>query len=779
MDADRVKPSLISRTSEFIVALASVLLFVSSLLAQTDIAQIEELVDAAEQQSPLERKTAKAARSTRLDWWNKEVVQSVTESDRWVSFDLETILLDTLENSPRIESVSKRTSIAFEQIVQQDAMFDPNVLFESKVGRNNEPIGNELTTGGPPRLIEGSTLARAGVQKNGRRGTLLDLSQEVGTFNSNSKFVSPVDQGNARLAVSLTQPLLGRGGMVYNERFVTQASLDSRISWQEMRSEVEGRISEVITGYWRLYELRCHLLQQTELLQRGEHIQQVVLARRDFDTGRVELAKTRQRVARRIDRLLQIEAGIARQQARLARLIGSELLQGESGGIEFVPNESPEFPRLDVNLADAVLKGIENRPEVRAAVSDLESAGLAVNVTRAELDPQLSAIVAGYVSGLDGNYGVFDAWTNQFTRGGPGISAAVKYQMPYGRRAAKARYREAQLRYQQRNQQLREAMQLTTADIEIALIDVNTALAQQSTKKQLLVTAIEEESILTKRWEMMGDEGGLLGVVLENLLDAQQRRTEAEREWSSAQIRYLTSIVGLQKAMGTLLVHEGIRPIKYGRCDIQFVQDIVVQDQEAFSSPSDITPAVEAEIDASIEADVTPDLERSGDENRGQDSSALPIRIPFDDEKTEAMVRRLPSMNGLLRPQRLLDSRLRRLPGLPSQQESRVSEIQPTAISPLRLPKLHEGRSVQRLPIIGPEPTATFDPKAVAPRATLSLPTAPRAKVIRLPRGDHAPAVSFGPLVPVSTQHVKSEAYPRRQSSKPQRLPDLNLEIQP
>ena len=276
MDADRVKPSLISRTSKFIVALASVLLFVSSLLAQTDIAQIVDLVDAAEQQSPLERKTAKAARSTRLDWWNKEVVQSVTESDRWVSFDLETILLDTLENSPRIESVSKRTSIAFEQIVQQDAMFDPNVLFESKVGRNNEPIGNELTTGGPPRLIEGSTLARAGVQKNGRRGTLLDLSQEVGTFNSNSKFVSPVDQGNARLAVSLTQPLLGRGGMVYNERFVTQASLDSRISWQEMRSEVEGRISEVITGYWRLYELRGHLLQQTELLQRGEHIQQVV-----------------------------------------------------------------------------------------------------------------------------------------------------------------------------------------------------------------------------------------------------------------------------------------------------------------------------------------------------------------------------------------------------------------------------------------------------------------------------------------------------------------------
>lgn len=339
MDADRVNASLKSQTTRLIAVSAAVLMSALIPLMQplralckaedrpghspqeNATAEAEARFRKGVEDSPLQQKTAEAASGTRLDWWNREVLQSVTEADRWVSFDLETVLLDTLENSPRIASVSKRTSIALEQIVQQDAMFDPKVLFESRVGRNNEPIGNELTTGGPPRLIEGTTLARAGMQKNGRRGTEFDLSQEIGTFNSNSRFVSPVDQGNARLAISLTQPLLGRGDLVYNERFVTQARIDSRISWQAMRGEVEERISEVINAYWRLYELRCHLLQQTELLQRGESIQQVVLSRRDFDTGRVELAKTRQRIARRIDRLLQIEAAIARQQARLASLI--------------------------------------------------------------------------------------------------------------------------------------------------------------------------------------------------------------------------------------------------------------------------------------------------------------------------------------------------------------------------------------------------------------------------------------------------------------------------
>ncbi len=827
-----MKRSLISPISTFIVALAAVIMFMCTALGQTTRVgqttpvQAGATAESNATQSPLQRKTAIAAKSTRLDWWHKEVVQSVTESDKWVSFDLETVLLDTLENSPRIESVSKRTSIAFEQIVQQDAMFDPNVLFESQVGRNNEPIGNELTTGGPPRLIEGTTFARAGIEKTGRRGTQFDLSQEIGTFNSNSKFVSPVDQGNARLAVSLTQPLLGRGGRVYNERLVTQACIDSRISWQEMRSEVEVRVSEVITAYWHLYELRCHLLQQTELLQRGEHIQQVVLARRDFDTGRVELAKTRQRVARRIDRLLQIEAGIARQQTRLASLIGSELLQGESGGIEFVPKESPQFPRLNIDFADALLKGIENRPEVRAAVQDLEAAGLAVNVTRAELDPELSAIVAGFVGGLDGNYGVFDAWTNQFTRGGPGVSAGVKYEMPYGRRAARARYREAQLRYQQRNQQLREAMQLTTADIDTALINVNTALAQQSTKKQVLVTAIEEENILTRRWEMMGDEGGLLGVVLENLLDAQQRRTEAEREWSSAQVRYLTSIVALQRAMGTLLITEGIHPVKDGRCGIHFVQDAIVPDAKGFISPSDITPAVEAEIDAAIEADAKPQLKRDLGNRDEQESSAVPRRLPNNSIETRGELRQVPPRNGVLRPKRLSDPHLGRRPGLSAEPDAQVMDSRNAALPEVKLPEVSRlpaakrlpavaGTSNTRLPVMGhrPEvlelrsarlpsppvvmartppgrlfpirlpqagsmPSSSVGHAASVPRASLRLPKVNRDESIRWGGTESGPRNIPAEMVPASTRRLGTEAYPRVQAAQPKRLPKLHSEIQ-
>ena len=241
-----------------------------------------------------------------LIWWSKPVAGSILERPDWVKFDMETVLLDTLDHSPRIRSLTHGAGMALERIVQQDAAFDPTMMLGSMMGKTNDPVGNTLTTGGAARLIEDSMNLRGGLRMNGRRGTELGLNQELGLLNSNSTFFSPNDQGNARLGVSLTQPLLSRGGQVYNERLVTQARIDSKVTWQEMRGDVEQRIAEVMSAYWRLYEARCQLLQQQQLLDRGERIDQLIRARGQFDSSRIEMAKARGRVARRRDQLAML-----------------------------------------------------------------------------------------------------------------------------------------------------------------------------------------------------------------------------------------------------------------------------------------------------------------------------------------------------------------------------------------------------------------------------------------------------------------------------------------
>ena len=501
-----------------------------------------------------------------LDWWNDSVTQPVLDTPRWVSFDLDTVLLDTLQHSPKIQSVSHRTSVAMERIVQQDAAFDPTILLETNLGRTNDPVGNTLTTGGPPRLIEESLNARAGIRRTTRQGTAIDLSQELGLLTSNSNFFDPRHQGNARLSLSLVKPLKAGSGRVFNERLLTQARIDGNISWQEMRGDVEQRVFEVVNSYWQLYQRRCQLMQQDRLIQRGNRIQDLLEGRRQFDASRIEIAKARQRTARRKDVRLQLSADLAIEQARLASLIGSEHLVDESSELEFIPLESPSFPVLDVQLRDAVLQGIENRPEIRAAAADLESAALSIQVTRNELLPSLNAVVDAYLAGLNGQNRVGASFVDQFTDGGPGISAGLQYEMPRGRRAALSRHREAHHLYQQRGEELRETIRVTRRQIETALIVFRRSVAQQETKRQLLVTAIDEEEILTRRWEMMAGDGGNVGTVLETLLDAQQRRTDAEREWVTAQTEYLISFVDLQRAMGTLLIYEGVTPMRMPGC---------------------------------------------------------------------------------------------------------------------------------------------------------------------------------------------------------------------
>ncbi|MCG8650343.1 MAG: TolC family protein [Pirellulales bacterium] len=530
-----------------------------------------------------------------MDWWNDRVTGQVLNQPQHVALNLESLLLGTLRQSPRIQSVSRRTSVALERIVQQDAAFDPELLFESRTGRTNDPVGNSLVTGGPPRLIEESYTSRAGVQRTGRRGTQFNLSQELGLLDSNSNFFVPADQGNARLSLSLTQPLFARGGKVYNERLLTQARIDGQISWQEMRSDVEQRIADVIRAYWRLYELRCHLMQQNELLKRGQHIKDILQARAELDAARIERAKVQQRIARRRDRQLELVGEIRTQQARLAALAGVDQWRAADGRLELIPIQTPIFPDININLRDAVVRGIERRPEVRAATSELEAAALSMRVTRAELRPQLTAVVDAYLAGLNGNRQAFNSFTDQFTQGGPGFSAGLQYNLPYGRRAAKSRHREAHHRYLQRSEELREAIQLTRAEIETALIAANTTMSQQRTKQRLLATAAEEETVLTRRWEMLGGDGAAVGTVLEQLLDAQQRRADAEREWVSAQTRYMTSLVDLQLAMGTLLINESIEPVRHGVAKINFARSpppppsAPLDAFEESSSPPDMT----------------------------------------------------------------------------------------------------------------------------------------------------------------------------------------------
>jgi outer membrane protein TolC len=554
-----------------------------------------------------------------MRWWEKEVARQVLDRPKWVSFDLETVLLDTLAQSPRVQSIAYQTSATYQRITQQDAAFDPSILLSSNLGATDDPVGNTLTTGGADRLREQSLDFKGGVRQRTRRGTEIEWGQEIGFLDSNSSFFVPRNQGNARLSISLTKPLLSRGGRFYNERLVTQAQIESNVAWQDMRNAIEQRIADVMTAYWQLYQLRAQLAQQRALLNRSRAIERLLSSRKDFDAARIEIAKAKQRVARRGDQVIALEAELKKQQAQLAALVGSETLTGAERNLELIPTATPAIPQQTWTLREAVTRAMENRPEIRAATRQLELSALELRITRVELEPQLNWIFNGYLAELNAGSRVQRSFWEQFENG-PGISTALEYELPRGRRVARSRHHEAQLRYRQRNEQLRDAILNATFEIESALIDLDRYAKQRISKQNVLATALDEENILTVQWRLMGGDGSRVGIKLENLLDAQQRRTDAEQDLVAAESAYMIALIRLHRSMGTLLINEGIQPYQDGCSgEITFEHRI-----EAISSPYENAAGNER---------ATPDGKASADPKSTSPMNTVPVTARFTARK--------------------------------------------------------------------------------------------------------------------------------------------------
>jgi len=502
-------------------------------------------------------------------WWEDQVGRPILDTPSWVSFDLRAVVIDTLYNSPRIAAVTHQAAGAMERIVQEDAVFDPAILLSSKYGSTNDPVGNSLTTGGPARLVEDSWNNRAGILKTTRTGTQIDLSQQFGLLDSNSLFFQPHNQGNTRLNLSVTRPLRAGSGKIYNERLILQARIDSKVTMQQMRQEVQDRIASTMIVYWQLYQLRCQLIQARALLERGADIEQLVVARRGFDSGELEISKVNTRLARRRDALVERERDLRNLQTQLAALVGSGSLRSENG-LEMIPLGAPSVVDVDLQMRDLVINALNNRTEVRTAALDLEAASLEISISRNELLPKLNAIVGGYLAGLNGENDVTRSFGDQFAEGRPGVNAGLEYEVPYGRRASRSRSRAAHQRYLEMGERYRDAVASTTSEVEIAGRNIEASLASMKTKQQVLAAAANQEFLVQYRWEKLGPDGRHAALALEDLLDQQENRSSAEQDVVAAEVNFILSLIKLQQAMGTLLTAEGIEPVQLSRSRVQW-----------------------------------------------------------------------------------------------------------------------------------------------------------------------------------------------------------------
>jgi outer membrane protein TolC len=190
----------------------------------------------------------------------------------------------------------------------------------------------------------------------------------------------------------------------------------------------------------------------------------------------------------------------------------------------------------------------------------LDAGRIRLDMSKNELLPALSAVVETYVSGLQGDSLIGQAIENQFTVGEPSYSAGLLFEVPLENRAARARLERRQREVCQLTQQFHALLETLSAEVEVAVREVDTTYNEIPAKSKAMAAAQTEVEYMTERWRLMSGEDRAASFLLEDLLTAQDRLAAAEYGMARAQVSHAVALADLKRAMGLLLQCEQLTP---------------------------------------------------------------------------------------------------------------------------------------------------------------------------------------------------------------------------
>lgn len=126
-------------------------------------------------------------------WWEPHVAETQSRTLESVPLTLNDLLISALTNSTQIKVFSDIPLIRETSILESQGRFDWHAFAESSWDSASHPVGSTLDTGVPgiDRLTQDQANLTAGVKKQTVTGGTVNLRQRVGTFDNNSRFLTP------------------------------------------------------------------------------------------------------------------------------------------------------------------------------------------------------------------------------------------------------------------------------------------------------------------------------------------------------------------------------------------------------------------------------------------------------------------------------------------------------------------------------------------------------------------------------------------------------------
>lgn len=494
-------------------------------------------------------------------WWQATISGRINKNIDEMQTDVTSLFVRALKHSSQVKVFSDLPLIRETTIQEAEGIYDVRIFADGRLSELDEPVGDDLTTGGPLRYEETSRNLEYGVKKKFLPGTDVELKQNIGDMDTNSVYFNPEEQARAGTYLTITQPLLKGFGIGYNRAPIDLAGIDHSIAKDELRRDVESHLLEVARAYWGLYLERSLLMQRERLADKSRDIYKQMQNRTGMDVTPSLLARAKSLVNAHELAAMQAEYAMLNAQSRIRALVNDPALLSKSG-LELVTSQIPQRSLFDISFDNALQTSMENRSEVAQAVRHIQSAYVRLQRSENELLPNLDLFFQTYVKGLEGDYEYGTAYSDQFDEGGPSYVGGLRFEFPLGNNAAEARNTRKKLEIRQLLHQLDTTVENVLLETQVSYRELIKNYRSMVQSLQVMLADDEEVNALMSRVDYLITNNEPYGDVLYRLMDASERLTESEELFTKSELTYNYALYNLYRAMGILVSTNNIQFVK-------------------------------------------------------------------------------------------------------------------------------------------------------------------------------------------------------------------------
>lgn len=495
------------------------------------------------------------------------------------------VVSDKLELSLRgyLELVlANNTSIAIERLnieTQKNAIlrafssFDPSIAANLRSSRTKTPTSDVLS--GAATLNQLSQPADVTYRQTLETGTSYTVGFNASKTSTNNQFATFNPTLNAAMAFSVTQPLLRNRGSAVTKLPITIARSRLKVSQYQLRDTLMRLLAAAENAYWDVISARENLgVQRQSLALRGEALKR---AQKELDLGALSQLDIYQPQAEYASAEIQVSQALfqlAQSEDALRKQIGVDL----DPEVRRLPLEltEPVLPPNDTSVIDremAVEAALRLRPDMRAAIQNLDVDELNIKSSVNALRPDLSFSASYSSSGRGGTFydrsnvfagdgssstivnvtpgGFSDALNQLFGFNYPVYGFTLSLRLPLRDSAAQANLADALVTKKT------DALRVRDAEQTVRLEVLNAATQVESSKASVRLATIARD-LAQKTYEAELKKYELGTNIMFIVLDAQNRLTLAQSRLLTESVGYRRNQLSLLRTTGELLEQRGV-----------------------------------------------------------------------------------------------------------------------------------------------------------------------------------------------------------------------------